>query len=215
MGQRKKKPSGAQRKRQWRQEKANAAPQVDVGPGARGAHSGESCAGTDVDTEGSSRTKDLCHLVGHLRMPRARWRVLSRNRQIHHITVRDLLRLLPSSRRFSWYPGKKYQGLYWGMDYGPICGLVLRRPTSLPPKLELELELANTTIGDTNSEICASLIYFTRRPLIRTTGYRPALTEDRGLMAVVAVGDVFMWCRAGSTYRNMDDIFPIVSVSAF
>jgi len=39
------------------QEKANAAPQADVGPGAWGAHSGESCTGTDVDTGGSSRTK--------------------------------------------------------------------------------------------------------------------------------------------------------------
>jgi len=54
---RKKKPSGAQRKRQRKQEKANAALQADVGPGARGAHSGESCTGTDVDTGGSSRTK--------------------------------------------------------------------------------------------------------------------------------------------------------------
>jgi len=32
-----------------------------------------------------------------------------------HITVRNLLRLLTSSRRFSYYPGKKYQGLYWAM----------------------------------------------------------------------------------------------------
>jgi len=55
--QRKKKPSGARRKRQRKQEKANAAPQADGGPGARGAHSGESCTGTDVDTGGSSRTK--------------------------------------------------------------------------------------------------------------------------------------------------------------
>jgi len=39
--------------------KANAAPQADVGPGARGAHSGESCTGTDVDTGGNSRTKRL------------------------------------------------------------------------------------------------------------------------------------------------------------
>jgi len=36
---------------------ANAAPQVDKKPGARGAHSGESCTGTDVDTGGSSRPK--------------------------------------------------------------------------------------------------------------------------------------------------------------
>jgi len=58
MVQRNKKPSGARRiERQRKQEKANAAPQVDVGPGARGAHSGEPCTGTDVDTGDSSRTK--------------------------------------------------------------------------------------------------------------------------------------------------------------
>jgi len=57
MVQRKKKPSGVRRKRRSKQEKANAASQADVGPGARGAHSGESCTGTDVDTGGSSRTK--------------------------------------------------------------------------------------------------------------------------------------------------------------
>jgi len=57
MVQRKKKPSGARWKRQRKQEKANATPQADTGPGARGAHSGESCTGTDVDTGGSSRTK--------------------------------------------------------------------------------------------------------------------------------------------------------------
>jgi len=59
MVQRKKKPSGARRKHQRKQEKANAAPQADGGPGARGAHSGESCTGTDVDTGGSSRVKRL------------------------------------------------------------------------------------------------------------------------------------------------------------
>jgi len=45
--------------------------------------------------------KDRCHLVGHLRMPRDRWSVLSRNGKKHHITVRDLLRFLTSSRGFS------------------------------------------------------------------------------------------------------------------
>jgi len=57
MVQRKKKPSGAQRKRLSKQEKANAATQADGGPGARGAHNGLLCTGTDVDTGGSSRTK--------------------------------------------------------------------------------------------------------------------------------------------------------------
>jgi len=57
MVQRNKKPSGVRRKRQRKQEKANAAPQADAGPGASGAHSGESCTRTDVDTGGSSRTK--------------------------------------------------------------------------------------------------------------------------------------------------------------
>jgi len=57
MVQRKKKPSGARRKRLRKQEKVNAAPQADAGPGALGAHSGDPCIGTDVDTGGSSRTK--------------------------------------------------------------------------------------------------------------------------------------------------------------
>jgi len=48
----------------------------------------------------------------------------------------DRLRFLTCSRRFSQYTGKKYQGLYWMIDYGPICGLVLRRTTLPPPKLE-------------------------------------------------------------------------------
>jgi len=39
-------------------EEATAAQQAaDEGPGARGAHGGESCTGTDVNTGGSSRTK--------------------------------------------------------------------------------------------------------------------------------------------------------------
>jgi len=75
MVQRKKKPSGARWKRQRKQETANAAPQADAGPEAQGAHSGELCTGTDVNTGGSTvavAQKDRCHLVGHLRMPRAR-----------------------------------------------------------------------------------------------------------------------------------------------
>jgi len=59
-----KKPSGTRRKHQRKQEKANAAPQADGGPGAQGAHSGESCTGTDVDTGGSSRTKRPLSLGG-------------------------------------------------------------------------------------------------------------------------------------------------------
>jgi len=59
MVQRKKQPSGTRWKRQRKQEKANAAPQADSGLRARGAHSGESCTGTDVDTGGSSRAKRL------------------------------------------------------------------------------------------------------------------------------------------------------------
>jgi len=65
MVQRKKKSSGARRKRQRKQEKVNAAPQADAGPGARGDHSGESCTGTDVDIGGSSsRTKRPLSLGG-------------------------------------------------------------------------------------------------------------------------------------------------------
>jgi len=64
MVQKKKKPSGAPWKLQRKQEKANAAPQADAGPKARGAHNGESCTGTDVDTGGSSRTKRPLSLGG-------------------------------------------------------------------------------------------------------------------------------------------------------
>jgi len=60
----KKKPSGAQRKCPRKQEKANAAPQADGGPGARGVHGGESCTETDVDTGGSSHTKRPLSLGG-------------------------------------------------------------------------------------------------------------------------------------------------------
>jgi len=77
-------------------------PQADVGPGAQGAHSGELCTGTDVDTGCSSRTKRPLSPGGTpRRMPRARWSILSRNRKKHHVTVRDLLRFLISSRKFS------------------------------------------------------------------------------------------------------------------
>jgi len=55
--QRKKKPSGAQRKRLRKQKKATAAQRAKGGLRARGAHSDKSCTGTDVNTEGSSRTK--------------------------------------------------------------------------------------------------------------------------------------------------------------
>jgi len=65
--QKKKKLSGAQRKRLRKQKKATAAQRADGGPRAQGANSGESCTGTDVNTGGNSRTKDSCHLVGHHR----------------------------------------------------------------------------------------------------------------------------------------------------
>jgi len=103
---------GSKKKKLWKrlrkQKKATAAQQADGGPGARGAHSGESCTGTDVNTRGSSHTKRP--LVGHFRMPRARWSILRNpqvpngsawgNRKKHHITVRDLLRFLTSWWRF-------------------------------------------------------------------------------------------------------------------
>jgi len=57
MVQRKKKLPGTQRKRLRKQKKATAAQRADGRSGARGAHSGESCTGTDVNTGGSSRTK--------------------------------------------------------------------------------------------------------------------------------------------------------------
>jgi len=58
-GSKKKKLSGAQQKHPRKQKKATAARQADGGPRARGAHSGKSCIGTDVNTGGSSRTKRL------------------------------------------------------------------------------------------------------------------------------------------------------------
>jgi len=65
-GSKKEETSGARLKCQRKQEKANAAPQADAGPEARGAHSGESYTGTDVDTGGSSRTKRLLSPLGIL-----------------------------------------------------------------------------------------------------------------------------------------------------
>jgi len=73
MVQRKKKaPGGAQRKNLRKQEKAKAAPQADSGPGAQGAHSGKSCTGTILILGVAVAQKNRCHLVGHLRMSRAR-----------------------------------------------------------------------------------------------------------------------------------------------
>jgi len=95
MVQRKKKPPGARRKRQRKQEKVNAAPQADGGPGARGANSGEPCTGTDVDTGGSSRTKRPVSPGG---TPQDAQSQVKCTKQKHHITVRDLLRSLTSSR---------------------------------------------------------------------------------------------------------------------
>jgi len=57
MVQRKKKPSGARRKRLRNQKKTTTASQAGGGPGARDAHSGKLCTGTDASTEGSSRRK--------------------------------------------------------------------------------------------------------------------------------------------------------------
>jgi len=100
MVQRKTKPSGARRKCQRKQEKANAAPQADGGPGARGAHSGESCTGTDVDTGGSSCTKRPLSPGGTRQDAQSQVK-RTKQKQKDHITVRDLLRFLTSSRRFS------------------------------------------------------------------------------------------------------------------
>jgi len=103
MVQKKKKPSGARRKRQRKEEKANAAPQADVGPGARGAHRDESCTGTDVDTGGSCRTKRLLSPGGTPQNAQSQVK-RTKQKQKHHITNRDFLRFLTSSRRFSYYP---------------------------------------------------------------------------------------------------------------
>jgi len=53
-----------------------------------------------------------------------------------------------------------HQGLYWWMDYGSICGLVLRRTTSPPPKLELDATLVmspNRAVRMTCCTISAAL----------------------------------------------------------
>jgi len=78
----------------------DAAPQADAGPGARGAHSSESCTGTDVDTGGSSRTKRSLSPGGTPQDAQSQVK-RTKQKQKHHITVGDLLRFLTSSRRFS------------------------------------------------------------------------------------------------------------------
>jgi len=100
MFQRKKKPSGAQWKRMRKQERASAASQADGGPAARGAHSGELCTGTDVDTGGSSCTKRPLSFGGTPQDAQSQVK-RTKQKQKHYITVRDLLRFLTSSRRFS------------------------------------------------------------------------------------------------------------------
>jgi len=89
-GSKKKKLSGAQRKRLRKQKKATAAQRADGGPGARGACD-ELCTGTDVDTGGSSRTKsplsrggtpqDAQRQVKHTKKPSgAQWKRLRKQK---------------------------------------------------------------------------------------------------------------------------------------
>jgi len=69
--------------------KSECSPQADVGLGARGAHSGELCTDTDVDTGGSHRTK---RPLSPGRTPQDAQSQVKRTKQKqkkHHITVRD------------------------------------------------------------------------------------------------------------------------------
>jgi len=70
--QRKKKPSGARRKHQRKQEKVNAAPQADGGPGAEAPTVANCALGLMLILGVAVAQKDRCQLVGHLRMPRGR-----------------------------------------------------------------------------------------------------------------------------------------------
>jgi len=83
-------------------ENSNCCPQADGGPGARGAQSGESCTGTDVNTRSSSRIKrplspggtpqDAQSQVKHTKKPQAPNGSAQGNRKKHNIPVKDLLR---------------------------------------------------------------------------------------------------------------------------
>jgi len=100
MVQRKKKPSGAQRKRMRKQKEGTAALQAGGGQRARGAHSGKLCTGTDASTEGSIRTKRPLSPGG---TPQGAQSHAKRTKQKQKEAPynRDLLRLLTFSRRFS------------------------------------------------------------------------------------------------------------------
>jgi len=68
----KKKPSGARQKRQRKQEKANAAPQADIGLELEVPTVVNLALGLMLILGVAVAQEDRCHLVGHLRMPRAR-----------------------------------------------------------------------------------------------------------------------------------------------
>jgi len=72
MVQRKKKPSGARQKCQRKQEKANAAPQADTRLELEVPTVVNLALGLMLILGVAVAQEDRCHLVGHLRMPRAR-----------------------------------------------------------------------------------------------------------------------------------------------
>jgi len=100
-GSKKEETPGARRKRQRKQENRMLPHRPTEDRELEAPTMANRALGLMLILEVAVAQKDRCHLVGHLRMPRARWNVLSRNRKKHHITVRDLLRFLTSSRRFS------------------------------------------------------------------------------------------------------------------
>jgi len=115
MVQRKKKPSGARRKCQRKQEKRMLPHRLTLDRELEAPTVANRALGLMLILGVAVTQKDRCHLVGHLRMPRARCSVLSRNRQKQHLTVRDLLRFLTSSRTLV----RNTRGFTGGWTMGP------------------------------------------------------------------------------------------------
>jgi len=90
-------------------------------------------AGTDVDTGGSSRIKRPLSPGGTPQDAQSQVKHTTQKRKkapYNSQRTPEVFNILTEVFIVPW--------LYWGMDYGPICGLVLRRTTSPPPKLEVD-----------------------------------------------------------------------------